>query len=147
MPLLLKMVSAAAGRMPKSMGPSTHALIDYAMAGSYLLAGMVYWRRNKRAAMSAFVCGGVAAANGLLTDYPGGVAKVLSYKTHERVDAGIAALSAAMPRFLEFEDEPEAKFFGMQAVAQSVAMGLTNFNYYEHRPSRRTRQHRDEGVA
>ena len=89
MPLLQRMVSAAAGRMPKTITPSTHALIDYAMAGSFLLAGAVYWRRNKRAAMSAFVCGGVAAAAEVSTVPAPGIAN------HDRMSSTLRRCSSS----------------------------------------------------
>jgi hypothetical protein len=151
MPLLHKIVSAAAGRMPKVIGPSTHALIDYAVAGSFLLMGTAFWSRNKRAAIGAFVCGGAIAANSLLTDYPGGVSQIISYKNHGRIDAGFATLTAALPRFMEFGDEPEARFFGMQALGSSLAIGMTDFDYYERRSTRRLRPEpepkKDQGIA
>jgi hypothetical protein len=147
MPLLHKIVSAAAGRMPKVIGPSTHALMDYAVAGSFLLMGTAYWGRNKRAAIGALVCGGAIAANSLLTDYPGGVSNIISYKNHGRIDAGFAALTAAMPRFMEFDDQPEARFFAMQALGESLAIGLTDFDYYERSSSQRLHQRQREGAA
>src|SRR5271167_1036388 len=53
MPVLQKSVQMVAGRLPKIIGPNTHALLDYAVAGSFLLMGAIFWRRNKRAALSS----------------------------------------------------------------------------------------------
>jgi len=141
MPLLQRGVRIVAGRMPKIIGPSTHAVIDYAFAGSLLLAGALLWKRNKRAAFGAFVCGGAAAANNLLTDYPGGVTELISYRDHGRIDTALTGLTATMPRLMDFDGEPEARFFGAKALADTLVIGLTNFDYYEkrsqvHQPSR-----------
>lgn len=130
----------AAGKLPKIIKPRQHAFIDYVVAGSFLLMGAVWWKRNKRAAIGSVICGGATAANSLLTDYPGGVVKTISYKNHGRIDAGLAGLTAAMPRFMNFKDEPEARFFAIRAVGQTAITGLTDFDYYEQPFSRRLRQ-------
>jgi len=57
MALIEKGVQAVAERMPKVISPRTHAIIDYATAGSFLLAGALLWKRNKRAAVGAMLCG------------------------------------------------------------------------------------------
>ena len=131
MALWQKGVRAAADKMPKVIDPATHAVLDYAVAGSFLLMGILFWKRNKRAAVSSLFCGGATAANILFTDYPGGSRKVISYKTHGHIDTGIAGMTAALPRLLRFEDEPEARFFEVEALAKTVLVGLTDFDYYQ----------------
>ena len=148
MPVLQKSVQMVAGRLPKIIGPNTHALLDYAVAGSFLLMGAIFWRRNKRAALSSLLCGGAAAANILLTDYPGGTLKAISYKQHGSVDAGLAAATAALPGLMGFAEEPEARFFGFEAVAETALVGLTDYEYYEDAPkSRRPRRSAPEESA
>ena len=136
MPLLRKGLRMAVGKMPKMIDPTTHAILDYAVAGTFLIMGIRFWRRSKRAAIGSLLCGGAAAANIALTDYPGGARKLLSYKAHGRVDAGLAGVTAAVPRLLRFEDKPEARFFEVEALAETAIVGLTDFEYYE-RPSPR----------
>jgi len=148
MPVLQKSVQMVAGRLPKIIGPNTHALLDYAVAGSFLLMGAIFWRRNKRAALSSLLCGGAAAANILLTDYPGGALKAISYQQHGSVDAGLAAATAALPGLMGFAEEPEARFFGFEAVAETALVGLTDYEYYEDAPkSRRPRRSAPEESA
>ncbi len=137
MPLWHQGVRFAARKMPKVIQPTTHAVIDYAVAGTFLLMAARFWKRNRRAAMGSLICGGAAVANAIVTDYPGGVFRRMEYRTHGRIDAGLAALTASIPGFLEFEDEPEARFFGLQALAESTVTGLTDFDYYEANPVRR----------
>jgi hypothetical protein len=140
MTLLQKGLRMAVRRLPKIINPTTHAVLDYAVAGSFLLMGALFWKRNKRAAVSSLFCGGAAAANILLTDYPGGSHQVIDYKTHGVIDQGIAGMTAAMPGFMGFGDDSEARFFEFEALANVALTDLTDFDYY----NRRLRDGRDE---
>ena len=131
MSLLVKGMQMAAGRMPKVVNPRTHAAADYLVAGSFFILGALFWKKHKRAAVSSFLCGGATAANSLLTDYPGGVFKVMSYKNHGRIDAGLIGLTSMMPRLMGFEGEPPGRFFGVEAMAEAAVVGMTDFDYYE----------------
>lgn len=131
MPLWQAGLRFAAGRMPKAVQPSTHALLDCAIAGSFLLMAARFWQRNRRAAIGSLICGGAVAANIVLTDYPGGALDVVSYKTHGHVDSGLAGITAAVPRLMGFADDPEAKAFGAMALAETVVTGMTDFKHYE----------------
>jgi hypothetical protein len=128
MPLAQTATRVVADRLPKVIGPKAHAVADYSVAGILLLMGAAFWGRNKRAAIAAFVCGGATAATSMLTDYPGGLKRVISYRTHGRMDAGMAGLTAAMPNFLAFQDESEAKFFRTMALAETVITGLSDYD-------------------
>jgi hypothetical protein len=128
MALMQKGVALAAGRMPK-ISPRTHAALDYAIAGSFVLMGALFWRRNRRAAMGALFCGGATAAVSLLTDYPGGVKKVIPYSLHGKIDSGLIAMTAAMPRLMNIEDQRETKFFSRQALAKTAITAMTDFDY------------------
>src|SRR5271165_4103785 len=143
MALWKKGLRIAISKMPKVIDPTTHAVLDYAIAGSFLLMGILFWKRNKCAAVSSLLCGGASAANIWLTDYPGGGRKVISYKAHGHIDTGIAGMTAGMPRVLRFEDEPQARFFEVEALAQTAIVGLTDFDYYEQPSPRRLRRLQD----
>ena len=140
MALMEKGVALAAGRMPK-ISPRTHAALDYAIAGSFMLMGALFWRRRRRAALGALFCGGATAAVSLLTDYPGGVKKVIPYPLHGKIDSGLIAMTAAMPRLLNIEEDREAKFFSRQALAKTAITAMTNFN---NDGGGRSRQEREE---
>ena len=137
----------AAGRMPDIIKPQTHAVIDYLVAGTFFITAALYWRRNKRAAISSLACGGITTANSLLTDYPGGIWKAMSFRTHGKLDAGLAALTATMPRVMGFDDESESKFFTLQSVLETAVTAMTDFDYYEHPASTRLRHEDEEQVA
>jgi hypothetical protein len=123
-------------RMPKVIDPSTHAVLDYAVAGAFLLAAAGLWKRNRRAAIGSLLCGGATAVNAMFTDYPGGVFPTISYRTHGNVDAGLAGLTASTPRLMGFAGESEARLFGVSAFAETVITGLTDYDYYEEEDGR-----------
>ena len=74
------------------------------------------------------MCGGATAAVSLLTDYSGGARKVISYSMHGQIDTGLIAMTAAMPRLVNIEDDREAKFFARQAVAKTAITAMTDFD-------------------
>ena len=118
---------ALASKLPKVINPTTHAIIDYAMAGGFFVLGAFFWRKNKRAAIGAMVCGGATLTTSMLTDYPGGIKKAISFETHGKIDAGMAGLTATMPTFLAFGDEEEAQYFRGAALVETIVTGLTDF--------------------
>lgn len=127
MPLATRAAQMVADRMPKVVDPKTHAVLDYVLGGTCLALGAFFWKRNKRAAIAATMCGAATLTNAMLTDYPGGVKKVLSFETHGRIDAGLAGLTATMPSFFAFRGEDEARYFMGLALAETVVTGLTDF--------------------
>ncbi len=131
MPLMQKGVAMLSSRMPKVISPKTHAIIDYAVAATFFTVSLLFWRRNRRAAVGSLVCGLATTANSILTDYPGGVFKVMSYRNHGRIDMGIAGLTATMPDMMGFDDSNQARFFEMQAIAETAVTAMTDFEALE----------------
>ena len=127
MPVVQAATKVIAKRLPKVVNPRAHAVLDYVTAGAFLALGVMCWSRNKRASVGAFLCGAATAANAMLTDYPGGVTKVISYPTHGQIDAGLAGLAATMPNIFAFQEEDEAKYFRGLALAETIITGLTDF--------------------
>jgi hypothetical protein len=127
MPILQSSVKLATKPLPKLISPGVHAVADYITAAAFFTAGAVFFRRNKRAAMSSLVCGAAELATSLLTNYPGGVAKAISFPTHGKIDMGLAAITAMMPEFMDFEEAPEKAFFRSQALLLTAVTGLTDF--------------------
>ena len=126
MPLLDQAAKWTTNKMPKVIHPKAHAIIDYAAASFFGMAAF-FWRRNKRAAVSALVCGAAETITALCTDYPGGVVKEISYETHGAIDFGLSGLTASLPDMLRFADEPESRFFRVQGLALATVSGLTDF--------------------
>jgi hypothetical protein len=136
MPIMQKGVAAFSERMPKVISPQGHAIADFFTVAGLVLVGLLCWRKNKRAALAAFTCAGAEATNTLLTDFPGGAAKVISFPTHGKIDMGLAATCSAMPNFMRFEDEPEARFFRIMGLNTTVVTALTDFETIDRRSER-----------
>lgn len=86
-----------------------------------------FWRRNKRAAVGALVCGAAETITSLCTNYPGGVVEEISFETHGAIDFGLSGMVASLPDMLRFSGEPESTFFRMQGLALATVAGLTDF--------------------
>jgi hypothetical protein len=127
MPLLMQAARWSTNKMPKLIEPKAHAVIDYAMAASFFGMAAFFWRRNKRAALGALLCGAAETITAMCTDYPGGVVKEINFETHGAIDFSLSGLTASLPGMLRFSDEPESRFFRMQGIALATVTGLTDF--------------------
>ena len=136
MALMQKGLALAAGRMPKMISPRVHSALDYAVAGSFLLFGALFWKRNRRAAVGSLLCGGATAAVSLLTDYSGRNGKPISYPVHGQIDTGLIAMTAAMPKLMSIEDKREARFFSRQALAKTAITAMSNFEHVRGKDAR-----------
>ena len=125
MPILTSAARLVAKPFPKAISPRTHAIIDYMSVGAFFMTAAWFWGRSKRAAIAALIGGGAELAVSLLTNYPGGVKKVINFRTHRDIDLGLGAMTAALPEFLAFKDDDEKKFFLAQGVMISVISELT----------------------
>jgi hypothetical protein len=127
MAILNNLVKMALKPLPGMISPRGHAVLDYMIVGAFIATAGVFWKRNKRAAVSSLLCGGAQLGVSLLTDYPGGARPAIPFSTRRKLDLGLAAMTAAMPEFMNFEGEPEQKFFTAQGVLMTVANELTQF--------------------
>jgi hypothetical protein len=128
MPMAMSAANMVVNRLPKVFDAKTHAVADYVTAGAFFVMASMFWGRNKRAAIGAAMCGGAIVATSMLTDYPGGVKKVINFHTHGRIDTGLAGLTVGMPNIMAFNDEDEAKYFRGAALVETVVTGLTDFD-------------------
>lgn len=142
MALLQTGIHALTTRMPKVISPKTHAIIDYANAGAFLLAGALFWKRNRRAAVGSMLCGIMEAQTAMMTDGPGGLTPIISLETHRKIDAGFSGFVGMLPTMLAFGDEPEAAFFRSQGVGIAAMTGLTDFGNERRRDRGRSRRRR-----
>ena len=127
MAMFSKLVKMAIKPLPDMISPKGHAVIDYMIVGAFFATAGMFWRRNKRAAVASLVCGGAQLGVSMLTDYPGGVRRSIDFSSRRELDLGLAAMTAAMPEFLNFEHEPQRKFFKTQGLLITVANELTQF--------------------
>ncbi len=126
MPILQKGAAMVADKLPKVISPKTHAIIDFANAGSFFIMGALFMRRSKKAGLASMICGAATVANVLMTDMPGGIGPN-SMSTHLRIDTGLAATCAALPNLMKFDDESAPKWFMRgEGIGMTVVGGMTN---------------------
>jgi hypothetical protein len=97
---------------------------------------------KKRAALAAVICGGVDLAVSLLTDYPGGAKKLISFRARREIDLGLAAMTATIPEYLAFNDEPEKNFFLAQGAVSIAMSELTQYPDISQRAEKGTKHTR-----
>jgi hypothetical protein len=128
MPLAHSAVKMLTKPLPDIISPQTHFVIDYITAGAFFASAAMVWKVNKRAAIGATICGAAEVAVASLTTRPGGERRAISFRTHGRIDMGLAAMTAMMPEFMGLEDAPQSRLFLIQSVAMTAVAGLTDFD-------------------
>jgi hypothetical protein len=131
--------SVITNRLPKVISPKVHAIIDWSTVGSLALMGALFWKSSKRAAIASWATAAGEATISLLTDYPGGVADVISFPTHGKIDAGTAGAVAMLPTILGFSRETKSLYFRIQGAAIAATTGMTDFEAMQ-RPHRNVRR-------
>jgi len=56
-------------KLPKTIDPATHSVLDYLTVSYFMLLAGMYWKSNKRAAVGALINGGMVLGLSMLTDY------------------------------------------------------------------------------
>jgi hypothetical protein len=97
------------------------------IAGSFLLGAAFFWRRNRRAALAAALCGGAGFGVAALTDYSGWQGKPIDWRTHRKIDLGLAAMAGTIPGLMAFGRSPERSLFTAGAIAITALTNLTGF--------------------
>ena len=113
--------------VPAVLDAGGHAVMDYVVAGTFLTLGFALRERHRRASTLAFIHGASVLAVSLLTDYPGGVWRTLSFQTHRTLDMMQAGLMAVGPTLLGFAGDPEAQAFHGQAVLEGGVIAATDW--------------------
>jgi hypothetical protein len=113
--------------IPRMISPGAHAVLDYGVASTYFALWAQLKDRHSTAAGLACVNGCMVLALALFTNYPGGVFRTLSFKTHRTMDWAQAALAGIGPLLLGFGDEPEAAPFYTQAMSEVGVIAATDW--------------------
>lgn len=121
-------VSSATSNVPKVITPAMHGALDYSVAASYIALGMRLAPRHRRASTLAFINGAMVLGLALLTDYPAGVWRRVSFKTHRTADMMQAALAGLGPVALGFANDPEATYFYGQAASEIGVIAATDWD-------------------
>jgi hypothetical protein len=127
MPILNTVAQIVAKPFPRVISPKAHAVINYVNVGFLLMSGGWFWRRNKRAAVGAWVGGGAVLVLNAFTRYPGGAKNAISFQSRREIDLGLAAMMSTLPEFFAFEDDEEKKLFMAEGVLIAAVTELTQF--------------------
>jgi hypothetical protein len=114
--------------MMRTISPARHAFLDYGVAATFFAKGLMLIGRHRAAAGLAFLNGGMVLGMSLLTDYPGGVKPVLSFKQHRTGDVFQAALAGLGPILFGFGRDREAQFFYAQAMSEAGVIAATDWD-------------------
>ena len=128
MSVLTSTADVATRRLPKLFTPDAHHAADYLLVGSFAAAGAWFFRRNRRAALAAWISGASLLGLTLLTTYPGKHRRYLAFPLHGKVETGLAAMVAAMPEFLKLDDDKERHYFTIKAGLLTIVSNLTAFS-------------------
>ncbi len=115
-------------QIPGVIDAKAHSVIDYVHVVTNFAVAALLWKKNRKAAYAAAGLGAGVLLNTLMTDYPLGVFRVWSFRTHGIQDYGGAAASAALPTLLGFADRPEAWFFHIQGAAETGIAALSDYS-------------------
>ena len=113
--------------MPAMISPGQHAVLDYSVAATFFGVGAALWNRHRPAASLALLNGAMVLGMSLLTNYPGGMWRTLSFKTHRTGDIMQAALAGFGPALFGFSGDPEAKYFYGQALSEAGVIAATDW--------------------
>jgi hypothetical protein len=114
--------------VPKVINPRAHAVADYSTVATLLGMGMRLRHQHPRASTFAFVNAATVLMSSLLTDYPGGVFRKMSFQAHGMMDVAQAAMLAAGPAMLGFGRDPEARLFYAQAALEAAVVAATDWS-------------------
>jgi hypothetical protein len=128
MTLATKAITKMESHLPKVIDARTHGIIDYCHASFFFGMALLCRKKNPRAALAALMTGSFVLVESLLTDYPLGVAKVIPFDIHGRMDSAFAASSFALPRIFGFNGSGAAKVFKGNGVMEGAVVGMTDFN-------------------
>jgi len=131
MTMLNRVTSVVTRRMPKMISPATHEVADYALAASFLLTSAFFFSKNRRASVGALLCAGAGLTLSLLTDYSGRDRRPVNFPFHGKLELGIAAIAAAMPELLGFEQYRARNAFLLQSGVMTAVNNLTDFDRAE----------------
>jgi hypothetical protein len=114
--------------VPKVIDPPTHAVMDYLAAGTFIAMGFAMRDRHAKASQLAFINGLAVLGVSMLTDYPGGLFRTISYRTHGTIDTLQAGIMALGPVLMGFAGDPEAQMFHGGAAVEAAIVAATDWD-------------------
>ena len=121
-------ISTLTQGVPKVIDQRAHAALDYTTVAALVGIGMHLQSRHRTAANFAFMNAAAVLTLSLLTDYPGGLFRRISFQTHGLIDAAQAGMMACGPALLGFGNAPEAKMFYAKAMMEAAVVSATDWS-------------------
>jgi hypothetical protein len=107
----------------KVLKPLPHAVLDYAVAGTLIAAPWLFgFSRNKTATANSVASGAAVLGLSLMTRYPLGALKVVSFPTHGIIETVAAAATAAAPWTMGFSRNRAARLTHLAAGLGTLAV-------------------------
>jgi hypothetical protein len=116
------------GRAGALISPAQHAVLDYSVAATFFGLAATLAKRHRRASTLAAINGAMVLGMSLLTDYPGGLVRRISFKGHRTGDIVQAALAGLGPVLFGFARDPEARYFYGQALSEAGVIATTDWD-------------------
>jgi hypothetical protein len=114
----------------KPIKPLPHAFVDYALAVGMIAAPWIFgFRKNKKATLTAVGTGVGILKLSLVTRYPLGAAKLVSFPTHGAIESVVAAAAIGAPWALGFSDNKAATI--THVIAGAVTLGVVAATDYQ----------------
>ena len=115
----------------KILSARLHGLIDYAVVLLFLLAPTLFGFGGTPQ-IACYVVAAVHLTMSLLTAYPLGIAKLIPFPLHGRIEMVVVPALVVLPWLLGFSEVLAARnFFLAAAAAIAVVVFLTNYNAAE----------------
>lgn|SRR5688572_16181595 len=111
-----------------TISPAQHAVLDYGVAATFFGLAVSLAKSHRKASMLAAINGAMVLGMSLLTDYPGGLFRKISFKGHRTGDIVQAGLAGLGPVLFGFARDPEAKYFYGQALSEAGVIAATDWN-------------------
>ena len=121
--------------VPKVIDQRTHAMLDYTTAAMLLATGLKLRNQHRRASTFAFVNAATVLAASIVTDYPGGIFRKLSFQMHGVLDVMQASMLAMGPALLGFGSDREAQLFYAQAAMEAGVVAATDWESSSSSPA------------
>jgi hypothetical protein len=132
--------------MLKLLNPLAHGVLDYGLALTFLLAPALFAFTQASATLS-YVIGFAYFGASLVTNYPLGAIRLLSFPAHGAIEAVMAASWIAMPWLFGFAGNAAARnFFVVAGIVLLVVVAITDYRGLETRAAYRGAERRQPGL-
>lgn len=117
----------------KVISPRVHGYLDYLAVIVLLLAPSLF-DFSENAAMASYIAAGGQFLYSIITDYPLGLFKAISFRTHAGIELAVSLLLIAAPWIAAFADDGNARnFFLVSGIGLFAVWLMTDYAAADHR--------------